>query len=413
MDFDDSPDEAEFRAELRQWLVDHADDARIPDDPAERADAQNAWHSVLYDAGYIALSFPVEYGGHGHSAGLRGDPQRRARPRRRATDRRRRPHVERHPALRHRRAAARPVCPGCSPARCAGARASASPTPGRDLAGLTHARRREVGSRRRLLPRQRPQDLDELRGRGRLVLPAVSHRARRTQAPRASRCCWCRCRHPGVEPPSDPERRPQPRVRRGDVRRRRRARRDTCWASAVRGGRSRTSSSPTNAVRATSTGSPGSRSTCARSRLRCVTARIPDTPATRARLGEAYAELRALQVKVQRSLSERVHGALPGAEGSIDKLLMTRGGPDDRPRGHGPARQPSDVRRGTRVGRVRVVTRPVDLRGDPADPAQHRRPAGARAPALLKAVSAVRQPRRARTRAWRHRRRPCPLPGSA
>jgi alkylation response protein AidB-like acyl-CoA dehydrogenase len=51
---------------------------------------------------------------------------------------------------------------------------------------------------------------------------------------------------------------------------------------------------------------------------------IADTPATRARLGEAYAELRALQLKVQRSLSERVHGALPGAEGSVDKLLMTR-----------------------------------------------------------------------------------------
>ena len=51
---------------------------------------------------------------------------------------------------------------------------------------------------------------------------------------------------------------------------------------------------------------------------------IPDTPATRVRLGEAYTELRALQIKVQRSLSERVRGALPGAEGSVDKLLMTR-----------------------------------------------------------------------------------------
>ena len=42
-------------------------DAEIPADPAARADAQNAWHSVMYDAGYVALSFPVEYGGHGQS----------------------------------------------------------------------------------------------------------------------------------------------------------------------------------------------------------------------------------------------------------------------------------------------------------------------------------------------------------
>jgi alkylation response protein AidB-like acyl-CoA dehydrogenase len=51
---------------------------------------------------------------------------------------------------------------------------------------------------------------------------------------------------------------------------------------------------------------------------------IGDSPDVRLRLGRAYAELRALQIKVQRSLSERMHGALPGAEGSIDKLLMTK-----------------------------------------------------------------------------------------
>ncbi|MCK5757081.1 MAG: acyl-CoA dehydrogenase, partial [Mycobacterium sp.] len=52
--------------------------------------------------------------------------------------------------------------------------------------------------------------------------------------------------------------------------------------------------------------------------------RLPDTPSVRTRLGEAYTELRALQVKVQRSLTDRVNGALPGAEGSVDKLLMAR-----------------------------------------------------------------------------------------
>ena len=65
MDFNDTPEEAEFRSRLRQWLRDHSADAAIPDDPAARADAQNAWHQTLYEAGYIGLSFPVEYGGHG------------------------------------------------------------------------------------------------------------------------------------------------------------------------------------------------------------------------------------------------------------------------------------------------------------------------------------------------------------
>ena len=67
MDFTDSTEEAEFRARLRAWLSDHAADAAVPEDPAARADAANAWHHTLYEAGYIGLSFPAEYGGHGLS----------------------------------------------------------------------------------------------------------------------------------------------------------------------------------------------------------------------------------------------------------------------------------------------------------------------------------------------------------
>jgi alkylation response protein AidB-like acyl-CoA dehydrogenase len=50
---------------------------------------------------------------------------------------------------------------------------------------------------------------------------------------------------------------------------------------------------------------------------------IATSDATLATLGHAYVQLRALEVKVQRSLSDRVRGSLPGPEGSIDKLLMT------------------------------------------------------------------------------------------
>ncbi|WP_255369126.1 acyl-CoA dehydrogenase family protein, partial [Mycobacterium sp. E3298] len=51
---------------------------------------------------------------------------------------------------------------------------------------------------------------------------------------------------------------------------------------------------------------------------------LEDSPSARARLGQAYVELRALQIKVMRSLTERQNGRLPGPEGSVDKLLMTR-----------------------------------------------------------------------------------------
>jgi alkylation response protein AidB-like acyl-CoA dehydrogenase len=50
---------------------------------------------------------------------------------------------------------------------------------------------------------------------------------------------------------------------------------------------------------------------------------LPDDDRTHEVLGEAYVHLRALEVRVQRSLSNRLHGSLPGPEGSIDKLLMT------------------------------------------------------------------------------------------
>ena len=63
---------------------------------------------------------------------------------------------------------------------------------------------------------------------------------------------------------------------------------------------------------------------CVNSKKTYVCGWLPDTSAARARLGQAYVELRALQIKVQRSLSERQQGNCPGPEGSVDKLLMAR-----------------------------------------------------------------------------------------
>jgi alkylation response protein AidB-like acyl-CoA dehydrogenase len=64
VDFRDTADEAEFRAELRAWLAEHAP-ASLPGDPDERVEAIGVWHRALAAAGYVGLTFPVEYGGRG------------------------------------------------------------------------------------------------------------------------------------------------------------------------------------------------------------------------------------------------------------------------------------------------------------------------------------------------------------
>ncbi|HEX4655588.1 MAG TPA: acyl-CoA dehydrogenase family protein [Mycobacteriales bacterium] len=68
MDFRDTPEEAEFRAGLRSWYT-----ANLPADWSERTprvgrfdvDEARAWSKKLYDAGYVGLTWPKEYGGGG------------------------------------------------------------------------------------------------------------------------------------------------------------------------------------------------------------------------------------------------------------------------------------------------------------------------------------------------------------
>ncbi|HVV35922.1 MAG TPA: acyl-CoA dehydrogenase family protein [Acidimicrobiales bacterium] len=64
MDFADSPDEAAFRARLRDWLRDN--NPGLP--PSSTDDAywagQAAWHQSLYAAGFFGVSWPKAIGGH-------------------------------------------------------------------------------------------------------------------------------------------------------------------------------------------------------------------------------------------------------------------------------------------------------------------------------------------------------------
>ncbi len=68
MDFRDDPGEAEFRARFRSWLAANVPDAPAPSGGPERARSWRDWHRSLYDGGWMGLSWPVEYGGHGLAA---------------------------------------------------------------------------------------------------------------------------------------------------------------------------------------------------------------------------------------------------------------------------------------------------------------------------------------------------------
>ncbi|GAA0434026.1 acyl-CoA dehydrogenase [Actinoplanes capillaceus] len=55
MDFDDTPDEAAWRAQVRAFLERHPP---VPEQP-------RAWQATLYDAGFVGVTWPVEAGGRG------------------------------------------------------------------------------------------------------------------------------------------------------------------------------------------------------------------------------------------------------------------------------------------------------------------------------------------------------------
>lgn len=65
MDFGDSPEEAEFRARLRAWLVDNNPHLPASSTSDDYWDGVPAWHQRLYDAGFFGLSFPQDIGGQG------------------------------------------------------------------------------------------------------------------------------------------------------------------------------------------------------------------------------------------------------------------------------------------------------------------------------------------------------------
>ena len=61
MDFRDSPDEAAFRDRLRGWLTEQK--GKFPTSGDEYWAKAGEWHQALYEAGFFGTSWPKEYGG--------------------------------------------------------------------------------------------------------------------------------------------------------------------------------------------------------------------------------------------------------------------------------------------------------------------------------------------------------------
>jgi alkylation response protein AidB-like acyl-CoA dehydrogenase len=75
MDFRDTPEEASFRADLRDWFARNlpADWASRPPQVGRYSDEEaRAWSRKLYDGGYVGLTWPKEYGGGGLPHTLQG-----------------------------------------------------------------------------------------------------------------------------------------------------------------------------------------------------------------------------------------------------------------------------------------------------------------------------------------------------
>ncbi len=321
MDFDDSVPEAEFRVELRQWLSSHAPDAAIPDDPAARADAQNAWHQMLYEAGYIGLSFPVEYGGHGkepvYEAILNDELGRAGAAPIEGVG-----HLSNALRLFGTEEQRDTLLPGLLSGRVRWCQGFSEPEAGSDLAGL----------------RTRAELMDS---DGRPTF-RVNGRKIWTSFGAVADWCFLLCRtepdapkHRGISvllvPMSTPGIEVRPIVNAARNREFTEIAFDNVDvpASNLLGKRGE-GWSIANQLLAYERG-PSDINWIGRlkTQLRRLEEDIrvgwlEDSPSARARLGQAYVELRALQIKVLRSLTERQNGRLPGPEGSVDKLLMTR-----------------------------------------------------------------------------------------
>ena len=60
MDLNYTPEDIAFRKQVRAWL-----EQNLPADPLRGLAERKVWHRKLYEAGYLGMGWPKEYGGQG------------------------------------------------------------------------------------------------------------------------------------------------------------------------------------------------------------------------------------------------------------------------------------------------------------------------------------------------------------
>ena len=199
-------------------------------------EVRRAWQGKLYEAGYLGMDWPAEWGGRGATEVEKSIFEAEIALRRRAAD----PEHPRHRPPRRRRSsttAARSSA-GASSRRCSratrsGARASASRAP----AATSRALKTSARPRRRPLRPERPEGLDDVRAVGRLDLRPRAHRL---EGPlRRHLVHPLQARHAGRHGAAAPPDHRRERVRRGVLRGRARAEARTSSARSARAGGSR------------------------------------------------------------------------------------------------------------------------------------------------------------------------------
>jgi alkylation response protein AidB-like acyl-CoA dehydrogenase len=316
MDLNDSPEEARFRSELREFLALHSPGHIDMDDEQARDAAVVDWHRTLYDAGYFATDFPTEYGGRGlsplHDAIVNDEVAQAGAPDVPSTG-----YLARAVLLFGSEAQKKSILPGLLSGRVLWCQGFSEPSAGSDLAGISTRAYREG---------------ETYRIRGHKIWTSKASRAdhimllARTdegQIHKSLSFLLLPMDLPGI---------------------------------IVRPIRQLTGSlefnevifedvlTPANSI----LGAPGEgwriamttlayergpsdagyASKCGASLRRLEegarSGAIPATGQNRRALAEAYVGVEVLRVHVLRSLSRRLNGDLPGADGSVDKLLTTR-----------------------------------------------------------------------------------------
>src|SRR5689334_16050222 len=69
MDFELTPSEQAFKDEVHAWLVANKPSEDSSVEPGQEAwiDHRRAWQKKLYEAGYVGITWPTEYGGRGRT----------------------------------------------------------------------------------------------------------------------------------------------------------------------------------------------------------------------------------------------------------------------------------------------------------------------------------------------------------